>query len=130
MRGVAALAARADFDDWAGQPRRFLDHARDIGAVRNPNFPPSFEAWARELRALRPLDAARRLAPKPLLIVHGDDDEYVPTLDPRLLAEAHGSAELRIVTGAGHRLRHDPRAVAVLLGWLDRERNRVATSPA
>ena len=105
-------------------------HARDIGAVRNPNFPPSFEAWARELRALRPLDAARRLAPKPLLIVHGDDDEYVPTLDPRLLAEAHGSAELRIVTGAGHRLRHDPRAVAVLLGWLDRERNRVATSPA
>ena len=67
---------------------------------------------------------------KSLLIVHGDDDEYVPTLDARVLAEAHGSAELRIITGAGHRLRHDPRAVAVLLGWLDRERNRVATSPA
>ncbi len=128
VRGVAALAARADFDDWAGQPRRFLDHAREIGAVRNPSFPASFEAWARELRALRPLDAAARLAPKPLLIVHGDDDEYVPTVDPRLLAEAHGNAELRIVTGAGHRLRHDPRAVAILLGWLDRERNRVATS--
>ena len=62
VRGVAALAARADFDDWAGQPRRFLDHAREIGAVRNPTFPPSFEAWARELRALRPLDAARRLS--------------------------------------------------------------------
>jgi acetyl esterase/lipase len=38
------------------------------------------------------------------------------------------AAELRIVSGAGHRLRHDPRAVAILLGWLDRERNRVATS--
>ena len=25
--------------------------------------------------------------------------------------------------GAGHRLRHDPRAVAVLLGWLDRMRS-------
>jgi putative redox protein len=26
------------------------------------------------------------------------------------------------VAGAGHRLRHDPRAVAVLIGWLDRQR--------
>ena len=29
-----------------------------------------------------------------------------------------------LFTGAGHRLRHDPRAVAVLLGWLDRVRSR------
>ena len=32
-------------------------------------------------------------------------------------------AELRIIAGAGHQLRHDPRAVAVLLGWLDRQAN-------
>jgi len=25
------------------------------------------------------------------------------------------------VHAAGHRLRHDPRAIAVLLGWLDRQ---------
>ena len=42
--------------------------------------------------------------------------------DSRQLAEAHGSAELRLINGAGHRLRHDPRAIAVLLGWLDRQR--------
>jgi putative redox protein len=29
--------------------------------------------------------------------------------------------ELRLITGAGHGLRHDPRAVAVLIGWLDRQ---------
>ena len=29
VRGVALLGARADFDDWAGQPRRFLEHARE-----------------------------------------------------------------------------------------------------
>jgi uncharacterized protein len=123
VRGVALLGARADFDDWAAQPRRFLEHARDIGAVRDPAFPPQFDAWARELRLFRPLAAARRFAPRPLLIVHGDDDDTVPTVDARLFAQAHGSAELRIVSGAGHRLRHDPRAVAVLLGWLDRQRN-------
>jgi putative redox protein len=124
IRGVAALGARADFDDWAGQPRRFLEHARDIGAIRDPAFPPRFDLWARELRQLRPVDAARRLSPRPLLIVHGDDDDTVPEADARLLARAHGSAELRIISGAGHRLRHDPRAVAILLGWLDRQRNR------
>ncbi len=28
--------------------------------------------------------------------------------------------ELRILFGAGHRLRHDPRAIAVLVGWASR----------
>lgn len=126
VRGVAALAARADFDDWAGQPRRFLEHAREIGAIRHPDFPKAFDAWVRELRVPRPLEAATRLSPRALLIVHGDDDEYVPAMDARLLAEAHGSAELRIIVGAGHRLRHDPRAIAILLGWLDRERHRTS----
>jgi len=122
IRGVALLGSRADFDDWAGQPRRFLEHAREIGAIRTPGSPPSFDEWGRELRRFRPVDAARRFAPRPLLVMHGEDDESVPVADSRLLAEAHGSAELRVITGAGHRLRHDPRAVAVLLGWLDRQR--------
>lgn len=122
VRGLALLAARADFDDWAAQPRRFLEHAREIGAIRRPGFPPAFDEWSRELRRFRPIDAARRFAPRPLLVVHGDDDESVPVADSRLLAEAHGSAELRVIAGAGHRLRHDPRAVAVLIGWLDRQR--------
>lgn len=130
VKGVAALGARADFDDWASQPRRFLDHARDVGAVRDPTFPPVFERWARELRAYRPLSAARRLAPRSLLIVHGDDDDTVPTVDARLLAEAHGDAELRVVTGGGHRLRHDPRAIAIMLGWLDRQRSRATLTSA
>jgi putative redox protein len=124
VRGVALLAARRDFDDWAEHPRRFLEHAREVGAVRSPGFPPAFDRWARELRSFRPLDAARRFAPRPMLVMHGDDDEEVPVAEARALAAAHGTAELRVIAGAGHRLRHDPRAVATLLGWLDRQRNR------
>ena len=115
------LGPRADFDDWAAQPRRFLEHAREIGAVRTVGFPTNFEEWSRELRRFRPTDAARRFAPRPLLVMHGEDDESVPVADSRLLAETHGSAELRVIAGAGHRLRHDPRAIAVLMGWLDRQ---------
>ena len=32
----------------------------------------------------------------------------------------HGSAELSLLPGAGARLRHDPRAIAILMGWLQR----------
>jgi putative redox protein len=126
VRGVAALGAPADFDDWATHPRRLLEHARDVGIIDDPLFPPSVEAWAKELRELRPIEAAPKLAPRPLLVVHGSDDDLVPAFDGRVLVDAHGSAELRLVSGAGHRLRHDPRAIAVLLGWLDRQRHRRA----
>ena len=126
VQGVAALGAPADFDDWATHPRRLLEHARDVGIIDDPLFPPSVEAWAKDLRELRAVAAAPRLAPRPLLVVHGSDDDLVPAFDARVLVDAHGSAELRIVIGAGHRLRHDPRAIAVLLGWLDRQRHRRA----
>jgi fermentation-respiration switch protein FrsA (DUF1100 family) len=122
--GVATLGAPADFDDWAAHPRRLLEHARDVGMIDDPLFPTSIEAWSRELRELRAVAHAAKVAPRPMLVIHGSDDDLVPAFDARVLVDAHGSAELRIITGAGHRLRHDPRAVAVLLGWLDRQRNR------
>src|SRR4051794_28153085 len=54
VRAVALLGARADFDDWAQQPRRLLEHAREVGAVRSTRFPPSLEEWGREFRRFRP----------------------------------------------------------------------------
>ena len=121
VRGVATLAARADFDDWAAAPRRFLEHCRSIGVVKDPGFPRDLESWAQSVRSCRPLEAARRLGSRSMLVVHGDADRRVPVDDAHRLVEAHGAAELRIVRNAGHRLRHDPRVAAILLGWLDRE---------
>ena len=122
VKAAALLGPRADFDDWADHPRRFLDHAREIGAVRTPGFPGSVDDWARAFRRFRPVDAARRFAPRPMLVMHGEDDDSVPVSDARQLANSHGTAELTLLPGAGHRLRHDPRAIAILLGWLDRVR--------
>lgn len=130
VQGVAALGARADFHEWAADPRRFLERARTYGAINDPAFPPDFNAWSRELREVRPVAAAARIPPRPFLIVHGSEDESVPLSDARVLADAaENNADLKIISGAGHRLRHDPRAIALLLGWLHGHHPTTATAP-
>jgi putative redox protein len=73
--------------------------------------------------AIDPLAAVAQIPPRRLLIGHGTDDLEIPVSDARdLLNGAEGRAELRLIQGAGHQLRADPRMVATLLGWLDRHR--------
>lgn len=120
--GVASLGGPADFEQLAADPRRALEQCRSLGLVRSKDFPPSFDQWARELHEIRPLALVAKIPPRPVLLVHGSADDAVPLLDARALADAAGGqVELRTLSGAGERLRHDPRAVAVLMGWLDRQ---------
>ena len=121
IRGVAVMAPRADFDDWASDPRRFLQHCRNVGVIDDENYPSSVNQWSSELRQHRAIDSVKDMGSRPLLILHGTNDRQVPLDDARHLAEAHHSPELRLVSGADHRIRHDPRALAVLLGWLERQ---------
>ncbi|MFJ6464108.1 alpha/beta hydrolase family protein [Streptomyces sp. NPDC091387] len=52
---------------------------------------------------LSPVAAVPRIAPAPLLIVHGDQDPYFPLDHPRMLADAaDGAAELWLERGMGH----------------------------
>jgi len=115
VRGVAALAAYADLSTvtaragWVGEG----DGAADSGEA---------ESWAHEIAALDPLVAAAQIPPRPFLVAHGSADEVVAVEQARALAEAAGGrCELHVIPMAGHALRHDPRAVALLLGWLLRQ---------
>lgn len=119
--GVATLGAPADVMAWAGDARSLLSHARSVGLVPYANAPADVDKWSREWKELRPLELARRLDPRPVMVIHGNDDDIVPDLDARALADSAGDgADLRLIAGAGHHLRNDPRAVAILLGWLSR----------
>ncbi|MEU2712518.1 alpha/beta fold hydrolase [Streptomyces sp. NPDC007205] len=52
---------------------------------------------------LSPVESVPRIAPTPLLIVHGDRDAYFPLDHPRMLAEAAGDhGELWVEPGMGH----------------------------
>ena len=70
---------RRDFDDWAKHPRRLLLHARQVQVIKDPDFPVDFDALVRRsCKAVRPLEAAARFAPRPLLVLHGDTRRPAP----------------------------------------------------
>lgn len=122
VAGVVSVASPADFQDWASRPRELLSHARRCGAISDPQFPGDFDHWAKELQNVSTVRAAERLGQSgaKMMVLHGGNDDAVPQLDARAIADAHGDAELRIIDGARHHLRHDPRAMATAIGFLDR----------
>ena len=122
IRGIATFAAPASLHTWVRDPDWFLEYARRTGVLRNRDFPADAPAWIRAIAQLDIIGAAHRIGPRPWLLVHGDDDDVVPVDDARQLADAGGKCiELRIIVHGPHRLRHDPRAIAALLAWLDRQ---------
>lgn len=129
IAGLVSVAAPADFQDWASRPRELLSHARTCGAISDNAFPSDFDSWAKELQGVSTVKNAETLATTGtrLLVLHGSNDDAVPPLDARAIANAHGSCELRLIEGARHHLRHDPRAMAIALGFLNR-RGRPAVS--
>ncbi len=122
VAGVVSVASPADFQDWASRPRELLSHARRCGAISDPQFPGDFDNWSKELQNVSTVRAAERLGASgaKMMVLHGGGDDAVPQLDARAIADAHGTAELRIIEGARHHLRHDPRAMATAIGFLDR----------
>ncbi len=121
VRGVGSFAAPTNLHTWARDPAKLLVHVRSMGMIRTDDYPADATGWVRDIEHLDALEGARRLGGRPLLVVHGNEDHEVPLEEGRALADAGRAAELRIVNGAGHRLRHDPRAIATLLGWLARQ---------
>src|SRR3546814_17451937 len=45
IRGVAALGAPADFDDWATHPRRLLAHPRHVALTQTRTCPANPTPW-------------------------------------------------------------------------------------
>jgi len=122
ISGVAACACPAHFGlfNESGSPQSIIDRYRDIGAIRDDDFPPSLEEWFDNLKRVTPLDHVAGIAPRPLLLVHGSQDETVPVEHARSLYEKAGNPKkLVVIDRAGHRLRRDDRAIGAILDWLN-----------
>ncbi|MGB9996535.1 alpha/beta hydrolase [Streptomyces pseudogriseolus] len=66
---------------------------------------------------LSPVEAVPRIAPTPLLVVHGDQDAYFPLDHPRMLADAAGEhGELWVEHGMGHAENAAPKPLLRRIG--------------
>lgn len=122
VRGICTLAAPATMKDWADDPKSVLRRSREMGLFADKDFPPDEKAWCEEIKKFSPLECARNLGSRELFVLQGTDDDTVAPTDAReLFQAAQPNADIRMLYAGGHRLRHDPRAVALMLGWLDRQ---------
>ena len=103
---------RADFS---------IEHFRQIGLIRDKDFPPSLDDWTNSFREVTPIKWIGRIAPRPLLMIQGKDDDLIDEEQAwRLYEKAGEPKEIAIVAGAGHKLRLNDRAMDIALSWLRR----------
>jgi len=121
VQGVATFAAPAHLPHWSGSAEELHRGIKIAGVVSEAVALQSAQELYNDVLSVDPLGSIAKIPPRRLLIGHGSDDIEVPTQDARDLVDAaQQHAELRIIQGAGHQMRADPRMVATLLGWLDR----------
>ena len=116
---TCACPAEFTFFTRVSNPWSVIDHFRSIGAIRDENFPQSTEDWLNGFRLVCPIEYVAGIAPRPLLLVHGSQDETVEVSHAhRLYHRAGEPKQLIIIDGAGHRLRQNNKAMAAILDWL------------
>ncbi len=116
---VCASMAEFTFLTEVDDPQSIISYFRSVGTIRDNDFPPSVEEWLNGFRLVSPIKYVAGIAPRPLLLVHGDRDETIDMSHARRLYDRAGEPkQLIIVDGAGHRLRQDDRAMTNVIHWL------------
>ncbi len=121
ISSVATCSCLAEFNFAIGNdnPQAIINRFRSIGTIRDDDFPHSIKEWANGFKLVSPIKYVAKIAPRPLLLLHGSHDEVVDISHAhRLFEEAGEPKQLIIVEGAGHRLRQNDRAIATILDWL------------
>ena len=116
---TCACPAEFTFLTKVNQPQSIVDHFRSISTIRDKDFPHSIQDWFGGFEQISPIKYVAEIAPRPLLLVHGNQDETVEVSDAhRLYAQAGEPKKLIIVDGAGHGLRQNNKAMMAVIGWL------------
>lgn len=105
--------------------QKVVDDYRKMGVIKDANFPHSLQSWMQGFDEVYSGKWIDRLAPRPVLLIHGDQDDVVsPTSAFNLYKQAGEPKDLLIIKGAGHRLRISEEAMSYALGWLKSHRIR------
>ena len=121
VSSIATCACPAEFTFLlnADEPQSIIDHFRSVGTIRDEGFPQSTEEWLNGFRLVSPIKYVAGIAPRPLLLVHGSQDERVEVSHAYKLYDSAGEPkQIIIVDGAEHRLRQNDKAMAIVIDWL------------
>ncbi|UCG84499.1 MAG: alpha/beta fold hydrolase [Dehalococcoidia bacterium] len=121
VSSVVSCACPARFFDISefSMIEEFLGNCRQVGIIRDSDFPPSVEEWAQGFAEVSPLNWIDRIAPRPIFIVHGANDETInPSHAQRLYEKAGKPKDIAIMEGGVHKLRLSEAAVDAALSWL------------
>jgi fermentation-respiration switch protein FrsA (DUF1100 family) len=101
-------------------PELIREHFIGLGTIRDRSFPPDLAGWYQDFLDILPAQYLPFVSPRPVQIVHGDQDTTVPPEHAHLLFEAACQPKkLVILEGAGHQLRKDRRVEQIIRGWLE-----------
>jgi fermentation-respiration switch protein FrsA (DUF1100 family) len=118
VAGLVSFASPAVMGE-RSQPAEAVERLRKLNMIRDPDFPPSLDEWAKEGEILSPVQWVGYVAPRPLLLLHGDADDAVSPDDAHILFECAGEGkELQMLAGVGHRFRQERTATGTALEWL------------
>ncbi|UCD08546.1 MAG: alpha/beta fold hydrolase [Dehalococcoidales bacterium] len=110
VTAVIACSCPAEFGFL--DPESALERFRRIGTIRDKNFPESVSAWAEGFRKVSPIDCIQNISPRPVVIIHGEEDNVVPISHAHRLIDRSGEPRsLFNVPGAGHKLRNNEQAL-------------------
>ncbi len=116
---TCACPAEFTFITEVDNPQSIIDYFRSIGTIRDEDFPHSVEEWLSGFRQVSPIRCVAGIAPRPLLLVHGSQDEVIEVSHAhRLYQKAGEPKQLIIIDGGKHRLRLNDEAMAAVLDWL------------
>ncbi|MGH2806380.1 MAG: alpha/beta hydrolase family protein [Actinomycetota bacterium] len=117
---LAMLASPAAWLSFAADPRAGIEKiTTEAGMPIATEVLGDPSAWANEFDSIAG-EVSIEGVTVPTLIVHGTADDVVPVSHASRIAARAPHAELGIISGAGHILRRDERAVARVLEWLDK----------
>lgn len=114
-------ACPASFDFMVGEDNleEIIQTLRERGIIRDRDFPPHPQRWLEGALSLKPREEISAFSPRPLLLLHGTRDQVVPLEHAYILYRAAAQPkELKIIKGAGHRLRQYPRVIETALAWI------------
>lgn len=117
---LALLAAPASWLSFTNDPsvglRRITEEA---GMPVAPEVVDDPVAWALEFEGVTTESSVKDVR-IPTLVVHGTADDVVPVEHAQRIAAKAPQGELHLLEGAGHQLRREPEAMALVFDWLER----------